>query len=488
MDSMQYRQENQRLKEYESTSNRNKTEEQTELAYRDLNTRFLKMEDKALEGNALSQKKQNHQETKKRIEDAWHRSTETKVQELKKRGATKDNTKKAYYQTFSLREMEHLIKNSDRGGNSDEYNNVATDLEMYNRVVEQEGSNESVTLLRRLKESCDTYLRSRSKSPWSTSGKIRRAMIEQISETVNTQMEINISRIQTTKEQSYESYKSEQTEQNVNQACKAHYDQIYQYLQGNVELTEEERKKLDLSMKEILLSVKSLKVDTNQSDTLSTRFFNAIGWAANKPRLVDNIDDGEEQNSPLQRKVFHTIKTIPGQKDALGMAKQLAGTGQENDRQFYSDGMYGRGTYLAVRSDKDGTSDLRTSEHCWTYGDNIGSVQLTMCLNENARIIGYNALKALAEDKLKNQFPEVYEYINGTRSRNRTRTGEENLTILAALFGYNTVKGYQGTSDGLIDYYVTSDRKALSVQNKAEIRSSLGDIDDYMNRDDCYLN
>ena len=477
MDDMQYKQEEQRLKAYEAVANREKTKDQTDLAYRDLNTRFLKMESKALKGDELSEKKKNHQEVKKRIEEAWHRNTANQAQELKKKAAAKDNTEKEYYKLFSLQEMEQLIKNSDRGGNSDEYNNVATDLELYNRVVAQEESNESMTLLKRLKESCDTYLRTRKKRPWGTNGKIRRAMIEKISEKVNEKLQESFLKLQTDKSQSYEAFAEEKTEQNVNNACKAHYDQIYHYLQGNVELTEEEKKKLDSDMKEILEAVKAQKVDDNQSDTFPTKFFNAIGWASNKPRLVNSIDGDEEENSLLKRKVYHTINTLDNQENAMEQAKQLAGISKGANRQFYSDGMFGRGTYLAVRSDKQGASDDSTSNHCWSYGENKGSVQLTMCLNEKARIINYYDLEKLTNEKLKTQFPQVYNCIKTSRSAFRNRTGEETFTILAALFGYNTVKGYAGSSDGTIDYFVTSDRKALSIQNTAEMRT--GDEDDY---------
>ena len=43
-----YKKEEQRLKEYEATSTKQMQEEQTELAYRDLNTRFTKVEENKL--------------------------------------------------------------------------------------------------------------------------------------------------------------------------------------------------------------------------------------------------------------------------------------------------------------------------------------------------------------------------------------------------------------------------------------------------------
>ena len=43
--------------------------------------------------------------------------------------------------------------------------------------------------------------------------------------------------------------------------------------------------------------------------------------------------------------------------------------------------------------------------------------------------------------------------------------------MYAAFFGYNTINAGQGTSDGTVDYYVTFDRKALTISADAVIRS-----------------
>ena len=87
-------------------------------------------------------------------------------------------------------ELEAFIKHSDHGGYSKEYNNVAADLERLNRIVENEGedSGACVTQLRRLRKSCEKYLKSRSKSSWSTSRKIRRSLVEAVFIKVDAQL------------------------------------------------------------------------------------------------------------------------------------------------------------------------------------------------------------------------------------------------------------------------------------------------------------
>ena len=481
MDYLTYSNEKQRLSEYELIKVEQGNEEENKLAYRELNTRFINMERQYLDKDEFQKKIDSYKETKKNIEDSWHKNTSVKVKALEKSVKGGNKKKKEYYRNFSLEQIELFIKNSDRGGNSEEYNNVATDLELYNRVKRLGDGNESLTLLKRLKESCDTYLSSRKKSPKTTNGKIRRAIIEQISDKVEAMLDENLNRIKTSAKDGLEAFSQEKTEETVNTACKTHYDMIYHNLKGNLELSNEEISKLDTDMESILKAVKSQKVDDNQSNTMASKFFNAIGWSEHKPTIVDDIDDEVLEKSPLKKKIFHTINTLPEKKNAISEAKQLAGLIEGKNRQFYSDGVSGRGTYLAVSSDMKTASDMQTSNHCWTYGENIGSVQLTMTFNENARIISHVELNDLINKKLKEKFPKVYKFITRSITAFRSRPGDEYLTMFAAMFGYNIVKCTSGARNGEIDYFVTCDRKALSISSTAEKRTEKGN--DYLSRE-----
>ena len=108
-----------------------------------------------------------------------------------------------------------------------------------------------------------------------------------------------------------------------------------------------------------------------------------------------------------------------------------------------------------------------------------------MCYNENARIIEEGELNLLVARKLSVMFPQIAEKLNRMRSALRVRQGDEMMTIKAALFGFNTVKGSNGSGDAKTDYFVTADRKALTIGTVAQI--SLKEDDGYLNNDNVYL-
>ena len=474
MDTRLFLQEDERLKNYELSSQRQieKNKDETELGYRDVNTRFLEMEKAAFKRDEWAQKEEEHKVRKQNLETAWHKSTTEKVADLSKRAATRNKKEKAYYQNFSLEELETFIKNSDRGGNSDTYNNVVSDLELYNRLSKEVDPNESFTLLTRLAESCRTYLREHNKLiMWTSKGKIRKAMIAQLTDKVNALLEARTSQLKTETQTSYDAFQKEKSEENVNSAFNAHFNRICQHLQGNVTMSNEEMEQVDNQMAEVFDELEKQKVDKDQSNTTPTKFFNAIGWAKNKPRLTSNIDR-EAEKSPLKRKAYHAIEPIPNEKNAIRLAKQLAGTGEGANLQFYSDGMYGRGTYLAIRSDKEDASEEKTEEHDWIYGKQKGAVQVVLCLNENSRIIHDLQVRELANGKFAEQFPNMYQKIMDIRSKGRTRAGSEYLTLFAAFFGFNTVMGAQGSTDGTTDYYVTVDRRAMTISRIGNVSNA----------------
>lgn len=127
--------ENQKLTTYEGLFDAQKSVSKTDLAYRFMNTRFLDLEKSQSTEKEWSDKLREYRQTKKRIEKQWHQNTLTDTAKLSFFGdAEHSNKEKEYYSTFTLEQMEVLIKNHERGGNSDEYNDVVTDLELYNLV------------------------------------------------------------------------------------------------------------------------------------------------------------------------------------------------------------------------------------------------------------------------------------------------------------------------------------------------------------------
>ena len=68
MDYLTYRNEKQRLKEYELIKVEQGNEEENKLAYGELNTRFLDMERQYMKEDEFQKKKDSYKQTKKNIE------------------------------------------------------------------------------------------------------------------------------------------------------------------------------------------------------------------------------------------------------------------------------------------------------------------------------------------------------------------------------------------------------------------------------------
>ena len=485
-----FKQQERRLKEYEMVSNRNLEKQDTQLGYRDMNTRFLNAEKQELENrkNAdVNKIMEAHAQKKKQIESAWHTNTTNSVKELKKRAPKKGSEKTAaYYAGYSMKDLEVFLKNSDRGGNSDEFNDVATDLELYNRVMDSADAREGMGLLLQLKESCSKYLTTR-KSPVTSNGKIRKAIISQLSQKVETELEKQRNDYLNAQKNTLEAMREETNAENVNAAMKAHYELVFQSLSGNIQLTPEEMNKLDMETEEVLKELKKQDVDKNQSNSLCSKFFNAIGWSGNDPRIVgyDEFHGKEMENSPHKKLCYHSIDPLPiyedgkvvgTEKNALPQAKQLAGFSKEGKRIYYGIGRFGKGVYTAARDDSPGATDQEAKSHSWTYGAKKGAVMFTMLLNEHARITTEKEMLDRTEELMK-KFPRIFDFIR----KNEVGRFRDYTTIYAAFLGYNTIIG-DGTKN--VEYISTSDRKALTMFDKIEVRT---DEEDDLYTDDVSL-
>ena len=473
----EYSKEAEKLKAYELNVNM-KQEEATELGYRDMNLRFLNLEQAAYKPQEWETRKNQHIQRKKDIEAAWHRKTSKRKAELDKAGNKNFSDKeKGYYDNFTLKDMEILLKNSDRGGNSDEYNSVTTDLELYNTIQGKSEANESTALLARIKESCDRYISSRK--PMSPKGKRRKAMIEQVSAQVEKLIEDSKTITFQKEQEKYNAYTSlsenatlEEKKQVTEEACKSSYDKIYLDLQGVAELTKEERAEMDARMEKIMEGIIELPTEENQSKNLSTKFFNALGWSDHKPRLCGS-EETMLESSPYKVYMYHSMNTFGDLKDCTGLAQQLKGERSDGkNRQYYSAGNYGKGTYTAARSitrsenltkEEKEAIDQRASNHSWTFGENEGSVQLTMMLNEKARVIDYDDAEKLIK-LLEKKYPKVYNFFQNKELKEGYQTSVKYpaISAMVALFGYNTIKLKGGCTQD-IDYYITTDRSAFSI-------------------------
>ncbi|MCR4891406.1 MAG: hypothetical protein K5989_04375 [Lachnospiraceae bacterium] len=472
-DKLDFFQEQERINEWELMGANQETLSNTEFGYRDMNSRFLNMEKEFYKGNDLAEKINAHEERKKMLESAWHKNTSKQAKAIRKNNKHKNQKKPEFYRDLSLAQIEILMKNSDRGGNSEEYNSVATDLEIYNHILNSTNENEKMTLLNRLKESCTKYL-SEKTSPVTTNGKIRKAMVMAISDKVTLELQEIRENTFSNRAETFKEFQEDKSAESVNKALLAHYNMLNLVLTDNLTITDDERLQLDEHMVSILNELKKQPVDENQNNVMATKFFNALGWASNTPRRVDigalNERGSEFKKSPLKKTLYHTINPLSEDEDAKDMAKQLVGLGGKNDkapRQYYSNGITGKGTYLAAKSDNEKATDKNTSVHCWRYGKDLGAIQLSLLFNENARIVDELHLRKLVNNKLMKDYPKIYNFFIHSEKYTYGASSKEYFTMLAALFGYNTIKAFNklNTPDNpsLVDYYVTTDRKALTV-------------------------
>ena len=345
---------------------------------------------------------------------------------------------------------------------------------------------EGFGILLRLKENADTYVGSRQ-SPNSTKGKIRKAIISVIAEKSASLIEEKKNEYKTKADALFaEVQESNVTDEKVNEAFKAHYDLIYQVLNGNITLPPEEMAKLDTNTEAILKKVMEQKVDESQGNNISTKFFNSLGWSSNDARLVKegDLEEGgkEYKKSPLKKKMYHSINPYGDNKDAVEAGKQLAGVKKKNNRMFFGLGRFGKGIYTSARKDDPNANDQMAENNSWEYGSDIGAVQLVMMLNENSRMISYTEFMRKKEDVFDEKFSKVSKLLHKEQS---SKSGYRDfLTMKAAFFGYNTLIDYGCGIPG-VDYYVTTDRKALSIINELKVRKyendTAFDAVDYVN-------
>lgn len=462
--------------------------ENIEMGYMDMNSRMLDLEknQSIYADNAAKWKrrKTEHDERKKQIESKWLTSTNEKAQALKS-GVQGDDKEKEYYRNFGYEQLEILLKNSNNHGNSDKFNDVATDLELLNRVGENWNVAERYKLLTRLSETCKEYIRTRN--PWSREGKRRKAMISALYDKVTLNMQTMMtsineaSQVSTTKLAGIGDELSDENQKILEEACKAKFDLISMHLQGNIELKKEEIDTLDQELTTIMTKLQVYGVDENQSDNIGTRFMNAIGWSQRKPRLQNyHLDISKGQ---LKIPLYHTIQALSANETAERMINQLKGKGEKN-RQFLSDGNFTKGTYTAARNiefengdDSNPDYDMEAhdkaaSKHSWLFGERDGSMQVKSIFNEKARILDSDQASKLL-DEFKKSFSSFSRYLG---NENRGNYGNGSIphaaNVIFSLFGYNTFRVKRAAnninSPFPLDYYTTWDRSAFTMEDNVD--------------------
>ncbi len=473
------------------------------LGYLDMNSRMLQIEKASMKDKGQwSEREAEHKSRKARIEDYWHSSTNDAMirlqEKIPKNDKGEDISRKEpeHYKNFTLKELEIVMKNNEYGSNSQEYNDVATDLEFFNALEGNVEVSERLELLERLSESCQKYISTRN--PFTPKGKWRRAMIEHLYSRIQTEKNA----IKQNTDDAYKKLKAandlkQVSKETVETVFKGKFALLSQRLKQSIKgikleavskmifQQSPEDKKEDEELEKCVEALAQQEVFKDQSPTLSTRFFNAIGWSKHTPKLSDNFLD-EVEKSPVKVKLYHTIGAVSSKageqkKDASDMIKQLTGE-TENSRQYMSYGNYGKGTYTAARgleyqdddSDAGYEMDQEASMHSWSFGRTAGSMQVTMTFNQNARIISYLDAQALCSH-FKKIYPKCYQSLNDIELGGRYNMSPlpYAASIILAFYGYNTIyipigskcKSVQEKNGGQapIDYYVTFDRSAFTV-------------------------
>ncbi len=491
------------------------------LGYLDLNSRMLQMEEKECKDlRQWEQRKNEHKARKKAIEDYWHDSTGQAMlalgMKIPKDGKGKNISRRdpRHYENFSLAELEIVIKNNKYGRNSGVYNDVASDLELFNSLCKVGEECDKFEVLGRLLESCEKYINSRD--PITREGKRRMAMIRQIYHKAQQEQE---SFVRESKEAYAVIDKAEDVTQIpgkvVEKATVGKYNLLSRCLKNEIKdidlnrlgdmhfIQTEEEAKEDQEMLKIAEALAVQKIGEEQSNILTTRFLNAIGWTKRVPEKTDDFSETVKQ-SPVQVKLYHTIgiaekKEVKSKEDpetAKDMIDYLIGK-KENSRHYLCTGNYGKGTYTAAMGCNHLNADERMKfqldqeamEHSWLYGQREGSMQVVMTFNQNAKIIELQQANALV-DHFKTKYPKFYKYVDRVEQdeSHRAPSISPAASIILAFYGYNTIRipnvkqslnipsGKNDGKNACLDYYLTFDRSAFSINilNGVFIRTDKG--------------
>ena len=482
----------------------------TQLGYRDMNAQYWESEKGKMSGEEWASRRKLHEHRKKTIEAEWHENTQEAADGLLSEGNSSFSRKqKEFYGSFSLLQMEVLLKNSDRGGNSDDYNRVATDLELYNVALAYNKSgfdqSEKRMLLTNLVGSCSDYIA--KKNPFFSKGKMRKAMIEQVYEQAKKELDqmepvttqVNATQVDASQtvtsastmatttvqaktneqvlkeaEDAFAAVTAQRTQENTKAAFEAYGVILQRILSKEMKVSSSKRKKIDQNMKELFTMIQSDAVAEGQSDCFTTRFCNALGLSDKKPTVTDAAGLEEaKKKSPIKAIMYHTINPKQEETDSSAMVEQLFGKG----RQYYSDGIHGRGTYTSYSLGGDvpvwhkGDSEEWAKAVSWGYGQREGAIQVSMVINEKSRIIEEDELKKKIKS-LEELFPEMVDCITNNQLSALSSYMDKHRTLLgiyAALLGYNVVN-IPESGKMSAKFALVVDRSALTVSKDVAYR------------------
>ena len=189
--------------------------------------------------------------------------------------------------------------------------------------------------------------------------------------------------------------------------------------------------------------------------TDTQRFFNQIGWAEDKPTVLDDRAYEAARKAAGAKSLYHTDKPYNTLSTKRMLDQFRTGT------QYLSGGIHGDGTYLAEHSNDS-----------WGYGGGQPTArQQKMFLNGNAKVADSYTLRqqlntwAAAHPKA---FSALQRMSQGYQPKNAGWYDTDgSISVFAAMKGYNVLKSGS--------YYTVLNRKAVTVAKSHKIYSKVKD-------------
>lgn len=188
--------------------------------------------------------------------------------------------------------------------------------------------------------------------------------------------------------------------------------------------------------------------------TDTQRFFNQIGWADEKPLVLDDKAYEAARTAAGADSLYHTDAPY-GSLSTKRMLDQF-----RKGTQYLSGGVHGDGTYLA-----------NWASDSWSYGNGDPTArQQKMFLNKNAKVVServlYQQIRSWADTH-----PKSYAALNRMSQEYKAKGAGNSIdgsqSVFAAMLGYNVIK-HGG-------YYAVLNRKAVTVAKSHKIYSKLTD-------------
>ena len=199
------------------------------------------------------------------------------------------------------------------------------------------------------------------------------------------------------------------------------------------------------------------KVGSHEANTFVQRYLNTIGWAQQKPEVLNPAAYDAAKAATGAVDLYHAdhdgIAANGSSIRGMACTKQYL-----NGATMYgSNGIYGSGTYWAAQSAS------KSAE--------FGDVQIKGFLNSKAKTVSRRKLENLVYD-FEISHPKAYDYLRWNTKRGYGGAKEVYYSIIAASHGYNTILAHGSLQPD--KYVVTLDRSATTVCSSIKTGATYG--------------